>query len=156
MVYERDAVIVRLTEVPALDPRVTGGLTVEKVIIRRTQQGSQAVAVFKMDDSLNVPVCFDVALRVAGKTYKLGQLWRAPIQTRSGKGMSYSGTELAAQIAALAPDVQTATLVLTPNSKVMEKLPDVNQIWGKEIVMEQVPLARHDLVKVTSMEAQPK
>ncbi|MBA4148139.1 MAG: SEL1-like repeat protein [Verrucomicrobia bacterium] len=148
-VYEKDAVIVRLIEDPALETSVKSGLSVGEITVGGAGKATKAVINFRLDKALNVPFGFNVALRIAGRTYEGGELYRTPtitIQSPSGPITSYRTSQLKQTILveALDPDARTADVILTPNPRMMEKHPDVDRIWGKEIVFEKVPLVRRD------------
>ena len=40
-------------------------------------------------------------------------------------------------------------LVIKPVTRVAEPYPDIQQIWGKDIVLDNIPLERHDLPQTT-------
>ncbi|MCX6922587.1 MAG: hypothetical protein NT154_05135 [Verrucomicrobia bacterium] len=134
--------MVGLTQEPALDPVTIGGLSVKQVIIRRKGEGATAVILFAVTDKLSVPIGFDVTLRLAGESIPCGSLF-------NGKPDAHSGTsslrEVSAEVSLPNPQVTEADIILTPNVKLIERDPSVDQVWGKDILFDHVPLSRQDL-----------
>jgi hypothetical protein len=144
-IFPLDAVIVELTQDRTLDPVAAGGLAVRQAIIRSRGDAAQATLVFHLDDTLPLPVSFDVTLRVDNRVISCGALW----YYRQGSGTHWTsrgtGGELSCELEPLPPDIREAEIVLSPNPEHVETFAAVERIWGREIVFRRVPLARHDL-----------
>ncbi len=152
VVYPQSTQIVTLTDDPALDPVVSGALSVNQVIIR--PEGNRPTAVVPVEISVKdktgqkllVPISFDVTLRVAGKDYRCGHIWSATRGARGGfTPNSGSRSELYARIQPPDAELREAEVVLTPNPKAVERLGSIDRIWGREIVFPHVRLVRKDL-----------
>jgi serine/threonine protein kinase len=141
-IFARDTEVVSLTEDPALDPVTSGGLSVKPISIYSRGKEAQAVLEIDVNEKLPVPISFDLALRVAGQTFRKGNLWGA--RKPDGRIYPASGHTINLEIPALAPDVTEADIVLAPNLKLVEAVGTVDRIWGREIVFSRVPLKRLD------------
>jgi hypothetical protein len=142
-VFPDDAEIIGTTQDPALDP-ASHGLSIESLIIRGSAGHKSATLKFQLDHSLPVSIAFSVSLRVAGQTVACGTLWAA--RTANGASMG-SDTVLSADIPQINDEVKQADVVLTPNPKPIEMQPDVDTIWGKEVVFKNVAIRRLDLAE---------
>ena len=60
------------------------------------------------------------------------------------------------QIDSLPADVREAVVVLEPAPDIAEENMNVDEIWGKPIVIEQVPLDRYDLEEQAQRRAETK
>lgn len=142
MMHEKDALLVGRIDDPSLDPMQTGGLAVQKVIIRSEGAGTKAIVAFDLTDALKASIGFNVVLRLDGKDYHAGYLWRAMPTAGSYVG---SGVELSADIDALPPEVRNVDVLLNPNPRLLDSVVGVDKIWGKGVVFRRMPLVRHDL-----------
>ena len=140
-VYARDAQIVSLSNDPALDPLAHGALSPGQVIIRRKGGSLTASVQVSPNPKPGLPISVEVNLRIAGQAVKCGDLWAVAIPN----GSSGDGGEFSANIEPLDPRIKEAEIVLTPNPRAMESHPDIDRIWGREIVFSHVPLSRQDL-----------
>jgi hypothetical protein len=148
-VFSRTDEIVRLVHDPALNPVARGTVSVKRVVVR-AQDGKAFVMVVPdlAQISLPEPVSFQISVKIAGKSYPCGQLWQGP---KSG-GRSLAGVrrshplsgQMGSEIDALDPQVKEADVVLTPDPRLVEAQPDIDRIWGEEIIFH-VPLMRLDL-----------
>ena len=141
MVYAKDAELVRLTVESAFDPVANGSVKAKPVIIRPKGDRLTATVSFDADAKQGFPLSVGVALRLAGQTYSCGKL--SAVTSRTIK--FESPKEFTVDIGTLAPQIQEAEIILTPNPKAVESNPDVDRIWGKEIILSHVPLARQDI-----------
>jgi len=141
--YAKGAEMVSLVNDPNLDPGVGGWLSVKQLIIHRKANAATAALVFAMNGTLRVPVSFDVTLRLAGRDWKCGDLWRE--QSVAGKSPAEGSCELGTDIAPLPPDIREAEIILTPNRQLVEHIASIDRIWGGEIVFHHVALVRQDL-----------
>ena len=141
--------IVRLVHDPALSPVAQGTLSFKQAVVRRFRD--KVAVTIVLDPSTrnvfltnSVPISFDVSLRVAGQTHLCGRLWKSVnLFGQSYGGGNRAGTELAVVIEPLDPQLKEAEVVLTPNPRLVESIPSIQQIWGDEIVLH-VPLLRLD------------
>jgi serine/threonine protein kinase len=144
-VFPDDAEIISTTQDPALDP-ASHGLSVEPIIVRGAEGHKNATLKFTVDQSLAVPIGFDVSLRIAGQTIPCGSLWAVKTQNRTAG----SDTVLSAEIPQIGGEVKEADVVLTPNPKLIELRPDVDRFWGHDVVFRKVTLRRLDLAEPNS------
>lgn len=140
IIYPIGTPIVSTTKDSALDP-VSHGFKVESVVVRRNGNSTQADVKFDMPNGDGVPISFDVSLQTDGNPIRLGPLWQVTTKSHS----TGSGGPVSAQIPAIDASVKVADIVLTPNPEWIELQPEVDQIWGQEIVFRKVPLRRLDL-----------
>lgn len=119
---------------PALDPRA--GIKVKSARVTRKGQGRQIVVELNFG-RLQVPVSFDVFLRVAGQEYPAG--WHVVSADRS------SGTQHARDVESLPPDVTTLDVILRPNPKHAEGVAGADRVWGGTVTLTNVPLQRYDV-----------
>jgi serine/threonine protein kinase len=152
VVYSEDAEIVSLSDDPALNPVAGGALFARPIIIRPERGRLMATVSFNADARPGLPISVDVTLRLAGQTLRCGKLFSVKTANRGSSGSQ----ELTVAIESLDPQIKEAEILLTPNPKAVEEYPYVDRIWGKEIVLSNVPLSRQDLygaksLKVTSV-----
>ena len=148
IVFPNDVEIISATQDPALDP-ASHGLSIDSLIIRGAEGHKSATLIFSLDQSLKVPIGFDVELRIDGQTIPCKSLWSVRTQRRT-RG---SDTVLSAEIPQIGDEVKEADVILTPNPKLVELQPDVDRYWGKEVVFRKVPLRRLDLAEPVSSDA---
>ena len=146
VVYAADAVIVSQTQDPALAPS-RSAIDVKSITVRHA--GNQKHAVFKFDlntNSLAVPISVDVSLRMAGKPFHCGSMWASHL------GTGYTGSDMTftAEMPELSTEIKEADIVLIPNPQWIETQPGISQMWGKDIVISNVPLRRLDLVEANT------
>ena len=138
-IYTADEQIVPLSTDPSLDPRRTGGLTVERFVVQADRDERKNVIVqFAFDHSLAIPLSFDVSAMLGDQTVKLGRIWAVNSRDTSANRLSCS-------FETLDPSIRRADIILTPNPRHIEFRPEVSEIWGEKIVVEQAPIERLDL-----------
>ena len=138
VVFATDTQIISKTDDPALNPLIHG-LKCEPIVVRRGSSGTQAILTFPFaKESMLVPISFDVSLQFDGQTIPCGSFWTF----KRKEGITSSGDVLTAKLSELDDNVTQADVVLTPNSKWIELQPDVDRIWGKEVVFRKVALRR--------------
>jgi hypothetical protein len=147
-IYPQDAEIVGLTNDPALYPLTSGALSTARVVLHRKGDGATATVIVSTSDK--PPISFDVTLRINGQTYECGSVLSIPI--KNGRVGGPNGAS--ADIDPVDPRIKTAEVVLTPNSHAAEPYSGVDWIWGKEIVLPNVPLTRLDLPGTTPNSSQ--
>ena len=86
-------------------------------------------------DGPPIDVAFDVAIDVNGTRLPAGQI-------RQARGTTVTW-QIDASLTGAPP--QRALLILTPNPNVARDSVDLNEIWGRPITIENVPLERYDL-----------
>lgn len=132
-----DVPVVGLITDPKRDPSRSISVTGIQVIPR----GGRLELRAQFDESRSppVPVCVSAEVEVEGKVHKLGR--RGIFEHGSVSGGS------SALVDSLAPTVKTATVILRPDAEWAEDDLHswVNEIWGKPIILENVPLERYDL-----------
>ena len=147
MVYPKDAVIVALSEDPALNPVLNGAISIKEMIVRRAGGGLNVVPVFDFSGGIVPPYGVDVTLRIAGQSIQCGNLtgWASTNETGTVSMMPRSAMVIA-ELASLDSNIRKADIVLTPDPKILEGAPvGVDRIWGKEIVIPNIPIKRDDL-----------
>ncbi|MDB6023915.1 MAG: hypothetical protein JWM68_138 [Verrucomicrobiales bacterium] len=147
-VYPKDAEIVKLVDAPALDP--VNALSINQVIIRAKGDQATALVHVGVNDKLAVPISFDVTIQLGTNTYRCGGFWSD--DHTPGHSITSSSDELTANINALDPHIQEATIVFTPNPKPVEQRAEIDRIWGKEIQFKNVALKRQDVARKTAAE----
>ena len=147
MVYPKGAVIVARSDDPSLNPVVNGTISVKEVIVRRAGAGLNAVLAFDFNRQSGPPFGMDVTLRIARQSVKCGSLAGWASTNDMGVVLMRSGGEvLTGTLNSLDPSVRNADIVLTPDPKILEAAPlGVDQIYGKDVVITNVPIKREDL-----------
>jgi serine/threonine protein kinase len=140
VIYPKDAVLVQLSQEPALDPVTSGALSIQRVIIRHKGASLMAVLAFNLGPKPGLPISLEVRLRLPGQEINCGSV----LALQNAEGTT-SSQPLSADIGALDPQIKEAELRLVPNPQGVEKYPGIDRIWGREIVLSHVPLARQDL-----------
>jgi hypothetical protein len=87
---------------------------------------------------LPVPVLFRFRAEVQGRRFDMGW-W--------GQSGRRSASMLGGTAASLPADLKEVTLILEPDAKTAEEQGQFDEIWGKPITLEHVPLERYDLEK---------
>jgi hypothetical protein len=86
-------------------------------------------------------------MKAGGKQCDLG--W-------AGAHQSWSTSSVGGQIDSLPADVREAVVTLEPAPDIAEEHMTVDEIWGKVIVIERVPLDRYDLEDQATMGGETK
>jgi tRNA A-37 threonylcarbamoyl transferase component Bud32 len=140
-VYPTDAEIVSLSDDPALNPVAGGALSAKPVIIRPERGCLTATLAFNVAAKPELPVGVDVTLRLAGQSIPAGKLFEVKRANWGATGPQ----EFTVPIEPLDSQIKEAEILLTPNPRAVEEYPGIDRIWGKEIVLSNVPLSRQDL-----------
>lgn len=127
---------VELVTDEASDPLVTGSLATPTIQVRRSRTGVELELHFASTKSPpSLPIFTTLELDLGGQilTSTFSRVsadhdWRIPFQLDK-----------------LSPDLRQLTVVLKPNVELAEADVDIEQIWGKEIRFEDVPVERFDL-----------
>jgi hypothetical protein len=91
---------------------------------------------------LPTPVSFQVVVRLGEQEHVLRRFsW-----IRTGTRSSSRGSGDSLRLPKLDPEITTATVIFKPDRRWAEEHIGIDMIWGDEIVFENVPLERHDLV----------
>ncbi len=130
-----DAPAVELVTDPALDPSKSGQVSVATIQVFAEGETLSLKTNIRAGD-LPVPVWVRMRTRIGDKDYDLG--WYGKFRRRP----SHSKWSRADTLPA---DVTAVTVVLEPAPELAEERIDVDRIWGKPIVIENVPLERYDL-----------
>ncbi|NQZ57682.1 MAG: serine/threonine protein kinase [Lentisphaeraceae bacterium] len=140
-VYTKDAKIIELIDDPLLSP-VTQLKSAIRVIIQSTNARQAAKATVKFNNSIKnaIPISFDIKLRIGKKTYSNGLYY----QFNKDSGTT-SGGNSEWKLPPLDPNIKYARIILTPKTSLVDSEATVNQIWGENIILENVPLIRHDI-----------
>ncbi len=130
-----DAPTVDLVTAPALDPSKGGLISVAAIQV--IPEGTRLSLRTEIQaDQLPVPICVRMRTRIGDKDYDLGWYGRREGRTSSSPSRPAD---------AMPVDVTSVTVVLEPDAKLAEDRMDMDRIWGKPIVIENVPLERYDL-----------
>jgi len=141
--------IVKLTTDPKDDPRQNNAIQVERIVIQpQGADKAKVVLKLKFGQVMPVPVSFDAGVRLGDQDVHVGFKWAIRTQSRSMGGSD----DLSEAIDPLDPSVTTADVFLTPNALHVEDQPEVEKIWGKPIVLRNIPLDRYDLQSSESSE----
>jgi len=145
-IWPRDAaVIVSQTQFLGFDPIASRGLSVKQIIIRPKGSRAQAVVSFDVNEKLPVAISFDVTLQIGPQTIACGNLW-ANIHDVGPN----SGTELTADLDLPDPKLKDADVTLTPNPTAVEGIASIDKIYGRGIVLPQMPVSRQDVGSPTA------
>lgn len=142
MVYAKDAVLVQLSDDPALDPLATRVFSLQQVIIRRQGGHLRAFLSLTAAQHPGVPVSVDATLEIGGQRVKCGSIWA---DTNHNVTTTLINGGLGGELGPLDPQIKTADVVLTPNPRAVESQPGIDRIWGKAVRFSQVPVTRLDL-----------
>lgn len=123
------------------NPGPTGGVKIVRLIAQNYQGGKKRVALKTECDTQPMPLSYDVSMAFDGQSVKLGRLWIF----RNGNSITGGGDQMDAYIDKLPATVRTVDIILTPNPKAIEQLPEVNEIWGKETIIKNIEIERLDL-----------
>ncbi len=127
--------VAQLVTDPAKDPVTTGAVRLPRIVVKKAPQGVSMQVKWDLRQGA-VDVLMSVAMRVNGKEERMGM-----ISIHDNHFSSMSDLTLKS----LPAEVKVADVILRPNPELATQLVDVEKIWGKEIVFEQVPLERYDL-----------
>jgi hypothetical protein len=141
-VYPSLQPIVGLDTDASRDPNSTGGIKIERLVVQAGRDGKKSIILkIGFTPELSVPLSCDVGVMVGGDSLHLGQTWIV----RQGNSQTSGGSQFQAQIEKLDPAIRSADVILQPNPIHIERVPGVEKIWGKPIVIPAVPLERLDL-----------
>jgi hypothetical protein len=122
---------------PALDPMLQHAIRVKNLLVR-TEAGKVKLALtIAVDQSVQVPLSFDVTVQLGENTIELGPLSHASLDHTT----EHTKTSI---LNDLAPDIEEATVRLTPHPVHLRLNPDATKAWDKPIVFETVLLDRYD------------
>ena len=131
---------------PARDPSAGGAISFTSIQVITGEKGLSLRPQYQPGRPA-IPVCFRIRMKAGGKQCDLG--WAGAHQ-----GMSTSSG--GGQIDSLPADLREAVVVLEPAPDIAEEHMTVDEIWGKVIVIERVPLDRYDLEDQATMGGETK
>lgn len=134
-VVRPDVSPITLVTDPASDPSAGGSISCTSIQVVTGNKGLSLRPQYQLGQP-TVPVCFRMRMKAGDKQCDLG--W-------AGAHQSMSTSSGGGQIDSLPSDVREATVVFDPAPDVAEENMKVDQIWGKPVVIEHVPLERFDL-----------
>ncbi len=152
MVHAQDAVLVKLSDEPKLDPAAAGVFSLKQVMVRRQGGHLRAFLALTTAQHPGVPVSVDATLEIGGQSVNCGSLWA---DTNHNVTTTLINDGLGGELEPLDPQIKTADVVLTPNPRAVESQPGIDRIWGKAVRFRQVPVTRLDLSQNTSNSASP-
>jgi len=88
-------------------------------------------------ESVPVPLSFDVIVRIDGNEHTLGRIISQSGPFESNLQSNPFNTPPA--------DIHSADIILRPNPRHVESDPEINRIWGEEIILKDVHLQRFDI-----------
>lgn len=140
-VYSKDEEIVKLSKDLANDPRA--GITC-KLIAQNENEKKKIVLQLEIGE---VPISCSFAIKVL-----VGEDEEIPLgfkyQAKRADGNTVSGSSrLSARVDQLDPEIGFADVVLLPAPSYVEEYEDVEEIWGRSIIIRNVPIERYDLEK---------
>lgn len=141
---------IRLVTDPAHDPSASGQISFSSIAVvphfgRIELQPKCSVG------QTSVPICFRALIRIDRNEYDL-ENWLCQDQGESGLGRSLNHTLIERSPVA----ASTATVILEPAPDLAEQHTIAEEIWGKPIIFERVPLDRYDLEDQATMEGETK
>jgi len=150
MVYPTGAVMVGLTDDPALDPVAAGAVSVKQIVIRHIGGNLAAVLGFNLKPTPAIPISVDVKMVLGRRMIRMTGIWAE--QNTNGTTMLSRAEDMAVDIGELNPEIREADVFLTPDTNAVVSHPGVDRIWGKEIIFHHVPLTRLDLSRAGATE----
>lgn len=132
-----DQATVELVSDAGLDPAQQNRLTANGVVYALSDRECTLDLTYQVKD-LRVPLACKVAVRARGQEFPYDSL-QMSAENRNGTWKCRRKVPL------LPPAVTAVDLILTPNVEAAEKQPGYDRIWGKQIILKDVPLRREDL-----------
>lgn len=141
-IYTKDEPILKLVSDMSRAPDQTRGIQINRLVVQTDRDDKRRIALnVDFNTNLAVPIGFDVAVKLGDQTIGLGHMFAL---IDPGKRIS-GGRQLETRIDSLDPAIREADIILTPNPRQIERYREVEEMWGKEIVIPEVPLDRFDL-----------
>ena len=141
-VHTKDEPLLKLVTDYGRAPGPRRGIQINRLVVQPDRNGKKSIGLnVDFNSNLMVPISFDVALKLDDRTIQLGHMCAL---IESGRSIT-SGKNLQARVDSLDPSIREADIVLTPNPKYIEEHPEVEEIWGEEVVIPRVPIDRFDL-----------
>ncbi len=141
-VHTKDEPLLKLVTDYGRAPGPTRGIQINRLVVQTDRNGKKGISLnVDFNANLMVPIGFDVALKLDDRTVQLGHVYAL---IEPGRSIT-SGKQLQAHVDSLAPSVREADIILTPNPKHIEEHPEVEEIWGEEVVIPRVSIDRFDL-----------
>lgn len=139
-VVPADQSIVGLVTDPAKDPNPSLGISVAQALVRPASGGLELVLQWKYSAGHLTPVCYKVTAIAGEQKINVGQF----ILVSTGNSRT-SSTSDRARMKSLPPEIKTIDLLLTPDPTRAEPMLEIEEIWGRELKIEGIPLDRADL-----------
>ena len=95
---------------------------------------------FKFSGEFSPVVAYRVAVQAGEQTIDYSTLVAGRL-SRSGSIRSHSEQ---ANVPAIAPEVKTIDILLTPDLAAAERFPQIEEIWGQPHTIKNVPLQRFE------------
>jgi hypothetical protein len=141
-VFLPDEPIVSLVTNPGQHPGAGGGIAVSRFAVQRDRDdGKLIVLKTGFVDGLTIPLSYDIAVAFGEQTVDMGQMW--VVQRQNGR--TSSGGQMQKRLDMLDSTIRSADIILTPNPSHIEHRPEVSEIWGEKIILQNVPIERLDL-----------
>ena len=142
-VFKSNVSLVKLDTNPINNPGPRGGVYISRFAIQTGSDGGKQIILYSKfnEESLSTSLSYDVSVVLEGRKINLGVQWIA----LRPNGSYSSGGQYNQEISKIDPTTNQADIILTPNPRHIEHRPEVDEIWGKKVVMRGVPLERLDL-----------
>lgn len=139
-VHGRDETVVEPIADPSLNP--ASSVRIDQLAIQPHGQRERAVAQVNFEPAPAVPVSFDIVIDTGQRRIGAGSIASWP---RPAGGQSMRSRRSNEDVSDLGPSIRRVDVHLVPNARHVDHVPDVTQIWGEPIVIEDVELVRLDL-----------
>lgn len=125
------------------DPLANNAVQVERIFITPEKNNVSTVTVqITVTDELSLPISCDVTARIDGETFEFGTFYAGKVGQR--KFRTAAGYQT--RVGNVDKNIKSAEVTLTPDANHIRRIPEVKEIWGKPIIIRNVPI-EHTEVK---------
>ena len=133
---------IKLSTRAADDPLANNAVEVPRITITPGPNNvSTASLEISIAEDLSVPISCDVTAMIDDQTFEFGTFYGGKVASTTFSSAGGYQT----QIGNVDEQVTSAVVSLTPNPSYIKQVPGVTQIWGKPIILPNVPVERFDL-----------
>ena len=142
-VVPKDQSLVALVTDPERNPFKASTIDVEQLLARPSSRGGVEVVIkWKFKGEPSPVAAYHVWLQAGGEKIDYGTLVVG--KTSRGGTTSYSSAKV---VKSLPPEVTSANVLLTPDTKAAEQHIGISEIWGHPLELNDVTLERFDLAQ---------
>ena len=139
-VVAKDESLVALVTDPERNPFKTSTIDIEQLLARPSTRGVELVIKWKFKGEPSPVAAYHVWIQAGGEKIDYGTLVAG--KTLRGGTTSYSSATV---VKSLPPEVTSANVLLTPDTKAAEQQIAITEIWGQPLELNDVTLERFDL-----------